>query len=507
MRLGSIERAATIHRADRDGGNAVELLSELGLVVDLTVDVAHGKLYWTEISGSFTTPSGKLRRANLDGTGVQDIVTRDTAVILSVAVDETGDKLYWTEADQHAGKVRRANLDGTNVEDLIMDSMLVPLGGGALPPRGLEIAEGKMYFVAGPHAVVIARANLDGSGLEVFKRETDGYFADFVLDAEDGKIYWATFSSAEDTAHRIQRANLDGSHVEEIATFADSVVVGIDVDAIGRKIVWTEASGRFGLGSGGESTTRVRQANRDGSAAEDLVVHTTAVHAPQALALDVLGKKMYWAEAPYGPGETEVLIRRANLDGSATVNLVRRSSSSDRVQIHGFALDVVDGKMYWAVEEHRSGASDVIIRRANLDGTGQQDLPITTEVLDAIALDALAGKIYWADGRTIRQANLDGTDQKDLAVDASNADALAIDLVGGKIYWTDNDGVRSANLDGTGQADLAANVYANELAIDPVGGKMYWSGDGSLRRANLDGTGQEELVQDVYAYSIALGTR
>ena len=67
-------------------------------------------MYWT------VHHPGKIQRANLDGSNVQDIVT-GLAYPEEIAVDIAGDKMYWTDRD--TDKIQRANLNGTDVEDLV----------------------------------------------------------------------------------------------------------------------------------------------------------------------------------------------------------------------------------------------------------------------------------------------------------------------------------------------------------------------------------------------------
>ena len=75
----------------------------------IALDLTNSHIYWLEASG-------KVRRANLDGTGVQDLVTGVTEG-RGIALDLTDNHIYWTEAG--SSKIRRANLDGTGVQDLI----------------------------------------------------------------------------------------------------------------------------------------------------------------------------------------------------------------------------------------------------------------------------------------------------------------------------------------------------------------------------------------------------
>ena len=70
-----------------------------------------GKLYWTELN------TESIRRSNLDGSGIENLVTTGLDAPLGIALDVAGGKMYWTDAT--ADKIQRSNLDGSGVEDLI----------------------------------------------------------------------------------------------------------------------------------------------------------------------------------------------------------------------------------------------------------------------------------------------------------------------------------------------------------------------------------------------------
>ena len=118
---------------------------------------------------------------------------------------------------------------------------------------------------------------------------------------------------------------------------------------------------------------------------------------------------MYWTDT--GSGK----IQRANLDGSGIEDVVSGLSSP-----RGIALDVAGGKIYWAEE---GGDGDPRIRRGNLDGTGVVVDLVTTGLSSTteIELDIPAGKMYWADHSTsrVQRSNLDGSEVEDLVTDGS----------------------------------------------------------------------------------------
>jgi hypothetical protein len=70
-------------------------------------------MYW---AGGITTISGDIRRANLDGSGPQTLVSAGR-VLPDVALDLAAGQMYWT--DEYSGAIRRANLDGSGPQTLV----------------------------------------------------------------------------------------------------------------------------------------------------------------------------------------------------------------------------------------------------------------------------------------------------------------------------------------------------------------------------------------------------
>ena len=142
----------------------------------------------------------------------------------------------------------------------------------------------------------------------------------------------------------------------------------------------------------------------------------------------------------------------------------------------GVALDLAAGKMYWAENGTRR------LRRANLDGTGAEDL-ITTGLLGPsdIELDLAHGHLYWADRdrNEIARANLDGSAVTVVRSGVVQPYFLTLDVPGGNVYWTDFDSgsVHYARLDGTGPvSELWGGLdRARDVVVDPEGEYAYWA--------------------------------
>ena len=82
----------------------------------IALDVAGGKMYWAADSGEQGRDTGKIQRSNLDGSGVEDLVTTGFWDPRGIALDVAGGKMYWTHS---RAKIQRSNLDGSGVENLI----------------------------------------------------------------------------------------------------------------------------------------------------------------------------------------------------------------------------------------------------------------------------------------------------------------------------------------------------------------------------------------------------
>ena len=238
------------------------------------------KLYWTD-SGT-----DKIQRSNLDGSGVEDLVTTGLDWPGGIAVDVSGGKIYWT--DSGTDKIQRSNLDGSSVEDLVTTGLNNPEG------IAVDVSGGKIYWT---DVGKIQRSNLDGSGVEDLVTGLP-HKRGIALDVSGGKIYWAATGTGT-----IQRSNLDGSSVEDLVTTGLDRPTGIAVDVPGGKIYWTSWA-----------ANTIQRSNLDGSGVEDLV--TTGLLSPDGIAVDASGGKIYWAVT------NRRKIQRSNLDGSGVEDLV-----------------------------------------------------------------------------------------------------------------------------------------------------------------------------------------
>ncbi len=329
------------------------------------------------------------------------MIRLEVAVFLAFAValgktasEAQAQNIYWTDSDGRS--IRRADLDGTNIEELVTRTPGFPAG------IALDLSAGRMFWVEssdgdyfGGRDPSIRRGQLDGLGVATVFAESWMYPRDITLNVNEGKMYWSSGVCRGCLCNgfpSIQRADLDGSDHEFLAGETSCAPRGIALDPSAGKIYWTDWGG---CGMLFTIPPTLQRANLDGSDLEILI--DTDVFDPEAIALDLSAGKMYWTELATW-GDVPARIRRANLDGSEIEDLVTYGLSKPK----GIALDLAANKMYWT-----DSGTDTI-RRANLDGSGIETVVSATSAgasPTGIALD-LTGACCQVNGTCV---DMDGT--------------------------------------------------------------------------------------------------
>ena len=202
-----------------------------------------------------------------------------------------------------------------------------------------------------------------------------------------------------------------------------------------------------------------------------------------------IADSIFWVDWTYGT------IQSATLNGNDVKDVV--------VGLHypsGVAIDAIAGKMYWS----QASPTDKI-QRANIDGTGTEDL--VTDLPDPFgpALDIADGTMYWSEwgSHTIRRSNLDGSNIVNLVTDRSSTGVPTLDLHNGLMYWGNDGGgenrIERSNLDGSNVVTLTfvGSNHAVTPQLDLATSKMYWAdglANGHIWQSNLDGSGAISVI-------------
>ncbi|MEK6675469.1 MAG: DUF5050 domain-containing protein [Planctomycetota bacterium] len=326
---------------------------------------------------------------------------------------------------------------------------------------------GRMYWgLSSPTEKKIQRSNPDGTNVEDLIVGLNVEAHALTVDSDAGYLYWADY--AQD---KIYRCNRDGTNIVTLFSTSNLNSWGIALDQAGGKIYWTDLT-----------TNSIRRMNLDGSNVETVIASTMS---PGALVIHPGEGRFYWGQRFGGK------ILRANLDGSNIENVL-----TGLVSVLGMDIDVSGGKLYW-------GESPTRLRRANSDGSGLEDIAITTpnSAPYGVTIDATNGKIYWSVGNDlvgsqIVRANLDGSGVEVIMVTWAAGFVLDYDPMLDKLFGGGYIGL----------AQVDPNLHSVDLivsggldgpigmVIDAANDKIYWNGSTGIYQADLDGTSITTLI-------------
>uniref|UniRef100_A0A8C7S0K7 EGF-like domain-containing protein n=1 Tax=Oncorhynchus mykiss TaxID=8022 RepID=A0A8C7S0K7_ONCMY len=209
--------------------------------------------------------------------------------------------------------------------------------------------------------------------------------------------------------HEIRKLSVDGSNYTILKQGLNNII-HIDFDYRKEFIYWIDSSRPSG-----------RKINRMRLNGSDLkIVHRTAV--PSALALDWIGKNLYWCD-----------IERKSLEVSKANGLYPSVLVSTGIRNPtDLALDPQSGYAFWV-----DCCESPHISRVGMDGRGHAVI-IDKEIYSptALTIDYTNKRLYWADDNHILFANIDGSQRHKVSYDHIQG-VMGLTLFEDFVYWTD----------------------------------------------------------------------
>jgi hypothetical protein len=280
-----------------------------------------------------------------------------------------------------------------------------------------------------------------------------------------GELFWLAI-----VGNQVFTAADDGGGARTLASGGGiSAPDGIAVDVAGGKMYWTN----MGTLTDGPHTPAgsVQRANLDGSGIEVLLQPGVTTNTPKQMQIDLVHRKIYWSD------REGAKAWRANLDGSSPEVLLSGHSIQ---QLVGMALDVPRGQFY-VTDRYAK-----FILRCGFDMPAGQDAGSRTDVEQLVVesgsampididLDLQHRTMYWTDRslNTIQRAGMDlpsgqtasaRTDIVTLVSGLSTPIGISLDLGAGTMYFTDLGGqIFMANLDGTGKKSIGSSSGASGI--------------------------------------------
>uniref|UniRef100_A0A4W3JGM6 Low-density lipoprotein receptor-related protein n=1 Tax=Callorhinchus milii TaxID=7868 RepID=A0A4W3JGM6_CALMI len=477
-------------------------LNDIRHAIAIDYDPVEGYIYWTD------DEVRAIRRALLDGSGAQTLVTTEVNHPDGIAVDWIARNLYWT--DTGTDRIEVTRLNGTFRKILISE--------GLDEPRAIVLnpVTGYMYWTDWGENAKIERANLDGSKRMILVNTSLGWPNGLALDYTENKLYWGDAKT-----DKIEVINVDGTDRRTLVEDKLPHIFGFTL--LGDYVYWTDWQRR--------SIERVHKHHAKREIIIDQLpdlmglkaARVTKAFGTNSCAENNGGCSHLCLYRPEGPccacpmglelirDMKTCIVPEAFLLFSSRADIRRISLETNNNDVaipltgvkEASALDfeVSDNRIYW------TDISLKTISRAFMNGSSSEHvIEFGLDYPEGMAVDWLAKNLYWADTGTnrIEVARLDGQYRQVLVwKELDNPRALALDPSEGYMYWTEWGGkprIVRAHMDGMNSFILVDRVgRANGLTIDYAEQRLYWTDldTSMIESSNMLGAQREVIADDL----------
>uniref|UniRef100_A0A6Q2Z7L4 EGF-like domain-containing protein n=1 Tax=Esox lucius TaxID=8010 RepID=A0A6Q2Z7L4_ESOLU len=443
-------------------------------------DALEHRIYWSDVR------TQAIKRAFINGTGVETVVSADLPNAHGLAVDWVSRNLFWTSYDANKKQINVARLDGSFKNAVIQ---------GLDKPHCLVLHPilGKLYWTDGNN---ISMANMDGSNHTTLFTNQKGPVG-LSIDYDMEQLYW--ISSGNGT---ISRCQLDGSGLEVLEGIKPGRLTRASALAImGDKLWWAD-----------HGTDQVGTCDKSDGGGWKVLRNNTS---------PVMHMRIYNESLQAG-----INMCSDNNGGCSQLCLPTSPTSRACMCTAGYSLrngqQSCEGMGSFLLYSVHEG-----IRGIPLDPSDKSDalVPVSGTSL-AVGIDFHADNdtIYWVDMglSTISRAKRDQTWREDVVTNGiGRVEGITVDWIAGNIYWTDQgfDVIEVARLNGSFRYVVISQGLDKPRAITVqhththtsrfTENLLYWcdARRDTIERINLETGENRELVlasnnMDMFAVSV-----
>uniref|UniRef100_A0A4W5QI25 LDL receptor related protein 1 n=1 Tax=Hucho hucho TaxID=62062 RepID=A0A4W5QI25_9TELE len=422
-------------------------------------DALEHRIYWSDVR------TQTIKRAFINGTGVETVVSADLPNAHGLAVDWVSRNLFWTSYDANKKQINVARLDGSFKNAVIQ---------GLDKPHCLVLHPilGKLYWTDGDN---ISMANTDGSNHTVLFTNQKGPVG-LSIDFDTEQLYW--ISSGNST---ISRCKLDGSGLEVLEGVKGRLTKATALAIMGEKLWWAD-----------QGTDQIGTCDKSDGGNWKVLRNSTS---------PMIHMKIYNETVQKGTnlcsnnnGDCSQLCLPTSPTTRACMCTAGYSLRSGQQSCEG-----VGSFLLYSVHEG--------IRGIPLDPSDKSDalVPVSgTSLTVGIDFHADNDTIYWVDMglSTISRAKRDQTWREDVVTNGiGRVEGITVDWIAGNIYWTDQgfDVIEVARLNGSFRYVVISQGLDKPRAITvhPEKGYLFWTEWGQyprIERSRLDGSQRAVLV-------------
>jgi hypothetical protein len=426
--------------------------------------LGQGQIYWAE------PDNARLSSSTINGSDPGPVATGFVMVEpMEIDADELNGWLYWT--DRSTGTISRSRPDGSE-PNIVIANLHTPFG------IALDAESGFLYWT---EKSAIRRARLDGS--EIVDLVTEFRWPQALeVFPELGFMFWTVYEGGT------YRSELDGSNTEQIAAFGED---NLTLSKTTRTLYIPRGDDLVRMGLAGEDS-------------ETIVEHGSPIH---AAGVEEGANRLCWS---FVGG-----IACGGLNGENAFGLTATPGAARSIEIDPNSRMVTFLADLWPAK----------LMRCKDDGSGLDDLINHILGPTDIAVDPVAGKVYWIDDMrrplVVSRSNLDGSSIEDIPITAftglawGGVASVAVDPVLRRLYVGFYGsglgyvgGIASGSLDGPVDTVVLGEGWDNivDIVVGTLGDDLYYSSQERhlIGRIAEDGSAHYPVVSKIDPRGIAL---
>lgn len=271
----------------------------------------------------------------------------------AMTVDHAGGRVYWSNAELNGNTISYANLDGSGNGQLSTSGATIQFSQSIVADQ----AGGRLYFVnAGlglTDSTAVGFARLDGSGGANLMTTGAPIVDPGGLVLANGRLYW----TSQDLSNKISFARVNGSGGGLLPVSPATTVsfpTSVAFDPVDQRLYWTNATADT------IASARLDGSALDGSDARALPVPNAPISGPRSATIDLVGRRIYWLNEQANGNPASIGFANLNGTGGGSLQVPGAAFAAS------IAIDPVAGRIYWATA---ALGQDVALRSANLDGS------------------------------------------------------------------------------------------------------------------------------------------
>ncbi|XP_025087886.1 low-density lipoprotein receptor-related protein 4-like isoform X3 [Pomacea canaliculata] len=448
-----------IRRVTTDKTEYTSILQGLHNAIAVDFHLQQQLIFWSDVT------LDKIKRAYMNGSNIQEIITEGLESPGGLAVDWIHNKLFWTDAGTR--RIEVSNLDGRYRKVIIWQGLEKPRAIAAHPGKGT------LFWTDWGNTPKIERAGMDGSLRTVIANTSVFWPNGLTLDYASERLYWADAKH-----HVIESAALDGSNRRIVIN--QGLPHPFALTLFEDELYWTDWY-----------TKSINKANK--FSGQPLETVRTELHYP----MDI---------HTLHPQRQPAAENKCLESGCSHLCLPNEHSYTCTCPT-GLQLTSDKQTCSQQVSSFLLFATQKDVRRLALDSSELADVVIPlTNVSSVVGVeyDSASDTVYWTDVELdiIGRAHWDGSmEQVVVGTSLESPAGLAVDWAGQNLYWTDagNDRIEVSRLDGTLRSVLLWQDLdqPRDIVVDPRSGWMFWSDLGKqprIERAGMDGLDRMTLV-------------